>query len=76
MKILPVHKYKPIFELFDFLTMQAKYLDAFVGLVNVKKTGGENPEDCIYVQKAKKLFVEIELPKLIKLCEEIINEYK
>jgi hypothetical protein len=47
-----------------------------VGLMKVRKTKGENPEDCVFVRRARTAFKEQELEQVIQLMKEIVNEYE
>lgn len=65
-----------LYKLLHFVKKQSPLLDAYWGLCYVRLSDGKNPEDCMYARTAKNKSLESEIPQLIHLCEEFLNEYK
>jgi len=56
-------------------TVKGSYLEAFYGLVKIKRLKHENPDSCAYVRKAETIFYESgEYDKLIGIIKQILEE--
>lgn len=64
-----------IYDLFKL--MKHGYMEAFLGLYDVKTKKNEDPEQCVYVKRAEAMMHnEGEVTMVINKMEEVINAFK
>lgn len=58
-----------------FLLFKKSYLEPYLGLYELRKSQGEDPEKCPFVVKGENLIYEFDYEKIVELCREIVNEH-